>query len=84
VKGDDKLFSSIKPIKTKPLPRTKAGPQPSLGRNTDTPGKGSGGGGGKPVPEPGTMLLVGSGLASMALYGRRRRLKIKRTDDPTG
>lgn len=28
---------------------------------------------GEPVPEPGTMLLVGSGLAGAALLGRRRR-----------
>jgi len=28
---------------------------------------------GQPVPEPGTMLLVGSGLAGAAIYRRRRR-----------
>ena len=35
---------------------------------------GSSGGGGETVPEPGTLLLVGSGLAAIAWYARRRRL----------
>jgi hypothetical protein len=31
------------------------------------------GGGGQPVPEPGTLLLVGSGLVGVALANRIRR-----------
>lgn len=39
-------------------------------------GPGSGGGqGGSPVPEPGTLLLVGSGLAGLAGTALRRRQK---------
>lgn len=39
------------------------------------PGGGGGGGGGQPVPEPGTLLLVGTGLAGAALMRRRREQK---------
>jgi hypothetical protein len=35
-------------------------------------GSGGGSGGGQPVPEPSTLLLVGSGLAGLAMMRRRR------------
>src|SRR5262249_41798942 len=46
------------------------------GGGGSTPPGGGGGGSGSPVPEPGTMLLVGTGLAGAALLRRRRQLKI--------
>jgi hypothetical protein len=39
------------------------------------PGGGIPNGGGQPVPEPGTLLLVGTGLAGAALLRRRRNAK---------
>ena len=46
------------------------------------PGGGGGGGGpaGSPVPEPGTMLLVGTGLAGAALMRRRRQAAALKTE----
>lgn len=38
----------------------------------DKEGNGGGGGGGNVIPEPGTFLLLGSGLVGLALYGRRK------------
>ena len=50
---------------------------PGPGGVNPPPGSGGGGnpapGGGAALPEPGTMLLVGTGLAGMALYRRRLR-----------
>lgn len=47
----------------------------AAGGEGGTPGSEGGGGGGQPVPEPGTLLLVGSGLAGVgaSLLRRRRR-----------
>ena len=55
------------------------------GTGGGTPGSGSGtqpgGGGGSgasPVPEPGTLLLVGSGLAGLAGISLRRRQRLQK------
>ena len=34
---------------------------------------------GEPIPEPGTMLILGTGLASVAVYHRRRQRRRKRS-----
>jgi PEP-CTERM motif-containing protein len=50
------------------------------GPGGNEPGNGGGnppGGGGSPVPEPGTMLLVGTGLAGAAFLRRRRQPKVE-------
>src|SRR5262245_38070222 len=53
---------------------TNAGSVPGVGvgNGGEGGGGGGGGGGGSAVPEPGTMLLVGTGLAMAALSRRRR------------
>jgi len=45
------------------------------GGSGNGPGSGPEGSGGSPVPEPGTLLLVGSGLAGLAGAALRRRRK---------
>ncbi len=55
-------------------------PAGGSGPPTDALGGGGGGGGGaggSPVPEPGTMLLVGTGLAGAALMRRRRKFEVE-------
>lgn len=66
-----------------PQPGPGGGPQSGTkstdssrdGRNPGDEGQGSNADGGQPVPEPGTLLLVGSGLAGIgaSLLRRRRR-----------
>ncbi|MEM7205527.1 MAG: PEP-CTERM sorting domain-containing protein [Planctomycetota bacterium] len=53
-------------------PPGAAGTAPAQGEET-TEGDAPPPPAGQPVPEPGTMFLVGTGLASVALYRRRRR-----------
>jgi hypothetical protein len=56
-------------------PNNQTGEQGPSGGSQGGSGGGAGGGGGQPVPEPGTLLLVGSGLAGAALLRRRRQAK---------
>ncbi len=55
------------------LPSDGTSPTDALGGG----GGGGGGAGGSPVPEPGTMLLVGTGLAGAALMRRRRKFEVE-------
>src|SRR5262245_47110253 len=50
------------------------------GGGKDPGGGGGGGPAGSPVPEPGTMLLVGTGLAGAALMRRRRQAAALKTE----
>lgn len=69
--GDGDTFS------TQPTPPPGNSPVEASTPQTQG-GGGGGGGGGNPAPEPGTILLVGTGLAGAALYSRsRRKLGIK-------
>jgi PEP-CTERM motif-containing protein len=61
-------------------------PTPTRGElPPEPPGRGPGEGPSAPpppVPEPGTVLLVGSGLASMAMLARRRRRALAAQGQP--
>ena len=70
--GDGDTFS------TQPTPPGSAPAEPRNGETQN--GGGGGGGGGNPAPEPGTILLVGTGLAGAALYSRSRRRLALRTE----
>jgi len=74
-----------------PSDETSVNPAPDTEENTGAPAPGgsngftggsTGGGGspapgGSPVPEPGTMLLVGTGLAGAAFMRRRKQPEVE-------
>lgn len=70
-RGDDQTFAPVDPSRPNDPPRTQ--PMAPDRMKPNEPG-------GNPAPEPGTMLLVGSGLAGVALYYRTRRRAQTKTE----
>lgn len=87
VPGDGKVFDPADPIHPKGDGGSRHEPAPGQPNGDDSgngkdKGKNSQNPGGEPVPEPATMLLVGTGLAGVAIYHRKRRLRVETENDP--